>query len=854
MIFRRNLIMSDKKETKKALKKQRADAIPTPTRKIDYQVDTLSKETPTIAYFHKYNNTITVNYQENVSDTPLEQSKAVKAHEQKHRDNQAAGIDNMPMSLEQYYKTEINNEISATIAELLQIRMEYINAKTEEERTNILSRADASKFYYYTNAIRSGDINPLAQNLQDFEKEMKFIAQKTQYFWMENFADSYDKNQLYRNTLGYMAKHDYDELKDNHKNYEKARKIAYTIGGLNFSQYINDISCINENIKKADKMIVANKPRKDIEKIITPEEKRNWFDLALVNTQTTATTLKQQATLTAYSEISRDFENTIYLRKRWLNCNTDQERAEFYKDTDYLGPLSKAWLQALKEEKIHPQIKILTSAEEKLMGEIIKKETGKAQDVNLWSIKDYLEYMDPKELHQAVKSGQADKNYQRLLKNMFSIYNTDLSAYVQTPKMDLSILNIADQKIRNNQKVDPDLDIQEPDSESYISIPKITPNPNLSMEQQLRLAQHKMFVENALLHNNEFRQQLKKDAELEKHNKTFLETTYTFNNPTADLTLNSQPEVIIVPFQPYEDAYKEERLKQIISPYDKISNSMEYNLKGIVTDYTLKNFQINLKYNSELQEKWQKAEKILASQIAENYKDALILPKANEALYQQELNKIYTIEGFNLKDELKKQYGKQKNIEENIATIKSPEIEKVQSTTTLSRVKTKARNTYHKVKNTALKKTEEVKSWATKKTKETTDWLTNKWNIFTNLLPNKKSPPKDYRKKKISSPTATIPQYKVWSPQQRVSPVLQEEIYDMTAPFLKQQQELLAQKDPLIQRKNLTAQNKLKTEKLNRKLKNKEKTQTVSAKKNISKNITTQPVTKTTAISQHEHN
>ena len=113
-----------KNKTKEELKKQREATIPAPKREIDYQVDTLSTNTATSAYYSDTYNTITVNHIEN-EDNSFNESSATKAHEQKHRDNNIAGISKQSMSLEEYYKICCHDEISANITELLQLREEY---------------------------------------------------------------------------------------------------------------------------------------------------------------------------------------------------------------------------------------------------------------------------------------------------------------------------------------------------------------------------------------------------------------------------------------------------------------------------------------------------------------------------------------------------------------------------------------------------------------------------------------------------------------------------------------------------------------------------------------------------------
>ena len=113
-------------------------------RTVDFQVDTLEQQGDCAAYFSSGTNSITENYVLG-NDNTYNQSSSILAHEAKHRDNHFSKLKNMPMSLDENYKVCCHDEISATIAELLQIRQEYLNNPTEEhlaqlEKENTLLR------------------------------------------------------------------------------------------------------------------------------------------------------------------------------------------------------------------------------------------------------------------------------------------------------------------------------------------------------------------------------------------------------------------------------------------------------------------------------------------------------------------------------------------------------------------------------------------------------------------------------------------------------------------------------------------------------------------------------------------
>ena len=80
------------KDIKKDLAAARLDA-ENRMREVDFQVDTLSNETTTGAYFLSGDNTLTINYVEGEdSFNSWSGSMAVLMHEQKHRDNRSQGI------------------------------------------------------------------------------------------------------------------------------------------------------------------------------------------------------------------------------------------------------------------------------------------------------------------------------------------------------------------------------------------------------------------------------------------------------------------------------------------------------------------------------------------------------------------------------------------------------------------------------------------------------------------------------------------------------------------------------------------------------------------------------------------
>ena len=220
------------KDIKKDLAAARQDA-ENRMRTVDFQVDTLSNDTSTGGYFSPGINTLTINYVEGEdSFNSWSGSMAVLMHEQKHRDNRSQGIYEYALSPEQAYKTEMNDEISANMASLVYLRDKYL-------KTGDISvfEEDGSRFHFYTDAIKKGEINPFSNKKEDFDKEMALIANGTRDMWMRDFSGTYVDYGV-RNAKSYGEK-DGKHAAYYDQNYERARKIAYTIGGVDFTQYMD---------------------------------------------------------------------------------------------------------------------------------------------------------------------------------------------------------------------------------------------------------------------------------------------------------------------------------------------------------------------------------------------------------------------------------------------------------------------------------------------------------------------------------------------------------------------------------------------------------------------------------------
>ena len=825
--------MNDKTKTKNALKSQRAATIPAPKRTIDFQVDTIAVDSPETnsAFFTWADNTVTVHYREE-TDNSYNESSQIKAHEQKHRDNHKAGINNLPMNLEQFYKTDCNDEISANIAGLMQLREEYKNAKTDKEREKIANSPNNSKYSYYFNAVKFHQINPFATNSADFEKEMRFIATETQKMWLRDLNKTYDSDQLPSNVQSHLNKNDYKDLKSNPENYEKARKIAYTIGGIDFTQYMEDIPCINNNIKQADKLIAADKPREEVRNLIKPE---------LFGTQKNLTSLSQQSQLSTLQTFADDLKDTLELRKRWLACTSDEEREAVQHSAR--GMFAMDWVEAVKKGKIKPTGLTPSAEEQKFLGQELNMFTGFLCSTDLNETKKYINNKGEEAIQKAVQSGEADKNYNNAVKEMFTVDGIDYTKYVKDPIVMEANIALADNKIKNNKPLNIENDIKEFDGAKDLIIPDIKPISGLSMEQQFRLAQHQMYMANVVARNPAIQTYVQKDID----NQTF-----DMNTPLAE-QLKNQPhlfptdEEIKKSKEPRPTAFTDEGVP--ISPYiTKPKDEPSIFIPGPtfnaeVAESSLQLFQRDLQKNPELKEKWDNAVDNINFNIAEANNGTVFLPSDNDKKYQQELDKIYTINGVCLKNSMADNFKENGSVEKYIPETPKEKIDwidDVKSRSKTDRLRYKVAKTSVEAKEWVSTKAGEAKAWAKKKATETRQWVSDKWTAFTDYVTGKEEPKKTATPKKTvaqKQPAKTKdtsyrnkvykeeyytgkPKYAEWSPEHRVSPVLTTEIYDFTAPFLKEQQELLAQKEAeeKARQEALLADNKVKTDKFNKKV------------------------------------
>src|SRR5574344_2078609 len=126
-----------------------------------------------------------------------ENEELILVHEDTHRISVSKGCGRTPMSLSEYYMEGMHSEIVSSMAEKLEIRRQYKDAKTQNDKNAVLQKfAHDEKNAEYVNAIKAKQINPDSKNRTDFIKEMGFIKDSSTKYWNNNDAGGYVESQI----------------------------------------------------------------------------------------------------------------------------------------------------------------------------------------------------------------------------------------------------------------------------------------------------------------------------------------------------------------------------------------------------------------------------------------------------------------------------------------------------------------------------------------------------------------------------------------------------------------------------------------------------------------------------------
>lgn len=177
-------------------------------------------------------------------------------HEQKHKDNFVKGLRSVKVSPGQFAKICMHDEISANIAALLTLRYEYLTA---DDKESVIKRYEKNEYAYYFRAIKEKKIFPEKKDKASRDAEYSFIMNKTRDMWMRRYAPVYQPSimRMVERYTRYMDVNISSEKQN--KYYQKGIKIAYDIGGIDFSKYMDkDIEPKDKNFSLLDQTVSLN--------------------------------------------------------------------------------------------------------------------------------------------------------------------------------------------------------------------------------------------------------------------------------------------------------------------------------------------------------------------------------------------------------------------------------------------------------------------------------------------------------------------------------------------------------------------------------------------------------------------
>ena len=112
------------------------------------------------------------------------------------------------------------------------------------------------------------------ETIKDFDKEMSFIINSIKDNWMKKNATIYNKSHTLV-TYGTFSVHNYNTLQENEANYQRYLDHVYTIGGINFKNYMTeDINCYNQKVVEAQRLIEQNAPRNKVDELLSGQKSK----------------------------------------------------------------------------------------------------------------------------------------------------------------------------------------------------------------------------------------------------------------------------------------------------------------------------------------------------------------------------------------------------------------------------------------------------------------------------------------------------------------------------------------------------------------------------------------------------
>lgn len=221
-----------------------------PTLNITYQTDTLERRSPILLY--NLNRRIIRYYRDN--DPLYRMEMYLFVHEAWHTHNLNTGFKSKHrFSPQEYRKLLAHDEISANLAALNSLILEYTFADNKKEFLDNIC-AKSKSFFFYFNEVAKGKINPLSTDSAMIEKDHSLRMNGVIKTWMERSYPAYSKRHK-RIFFRYLERNGI--YSENQKAYNKVLNEMYTIGGIDFWKYAKSDIQLN-NIAIVDDLTMIN--------------------------------------------------------------------------------------------------------------------------------------------------------------------------------------------------------------------------------------------------------------------------------------------------------------------------------------------------------------------------------------------------------------------------------------------------------------------------------------------------------------------------------------------------------------------------------------------------------------------
>lgn len=214
-----------------------------PLLRLEYQTDTL--ETRSSILLYNQNGKIYRHYKE--GDPLYDMHLNLFVHEAWHTHNLNLGFRKYKFSPQEYRNLLIHDEITASLAALNSLILEYSFADNKKE---FLQRFSPNGYYsFYFNEVSAGRIDPLSKDSAMLAKDYSLRVNGMIKTWMNRSYPSYCGRHK-RMLLNYIRI--CGLYKDYPKTYQKMLHDMYKIGGIDFWKYAE------EDIKPKDARLIDN--------------------------------------------------------------------------------------------------------------------------------------------------------------------------------------------------------------------------------------------------------------------------------------------------------------------------------------------------------------------------------------------------------------------------------------------------------------------------------------------------------------------------------------------------------------------------------------------------------------------